>query len=132
MSILAFQKVWALVPVSIIGDIWALLEEVKIEVWWPSKVLLTMRIITFAPLVLLIDIWTKTCLVGINHKFFQTHRLFKLVQITGEFPVGHEVPDRSTLFGAEWQRIDFLLLFVQRLYAVHKVACHKGVQFIWG
>jgi hypothetical protein len=131
VCVLALQKVRALVPVAVIRDVGALLEEVKIEVWRPSEILLPMCIIAFAPLMLLINVWTKTCLIGIYHEFFQTHRLFVLVQITGELPVSHQVPDSGTFFGAEWQGVYLLFFFIKGLYAVHQVARHKRVQFVW-
>jgi hypothetical protein len=82
MSILAFQKVWTLVPIPIICHIGALFKEIEIKVGRSSEILLSVRVVAFTPFVLFVYIWTKACLVRINHKFFETHGLFILIEVT--------------------------------------------------
>ena len=112
MGVLALQKVWTLIPISIICNIWALFKEVEIKMWRSSKILLSMRIIAFAPLMLFIDVGTKTCFVRINHEFFEAHCLFVLVEVAGELPVCHQISYCGALFGAERQWVYLLLLLI--------------------
>ena len=119
VRILAFKKFGTLIPVAIIRHIWALVEKMEIKVWRSPKVLLSMSIIAFWPLMLLIYIWAKTSFIWVNHEFFQTHLLIMLVEILWKSLISHQIPHRSTLFGAERQRIYLLLLFIKWLNSIH-------------
>jgi hypothetical protein len=63
VGVLALQKIRALVPITVICNIRALLQEVEIEMRRSPEVLLSMSIIALAPFVLFIDVWTKTSFV---------------------------------------------------------------------
>ena len=82
MGVLAVQEVRALVPITIICHVRTFFEVVKVKVRRSSEVLLPMSIVAFRPLMLFVDVRTKTCLVRVNHEFLETHLFFMLVQIT--------------------------------------------------
>ena len=130
VGILAIQEFRALIPISVIGDKRASFKVVEVEMRWSSKVLLSMGVVALRPLVLLVDVRAEAGFVWVNHEFFKTHLLFVLVKITWELPVSHQVPDSGAFLGAERQRVDLLLLFVERLDSVHQVARHERVEFI--
>ena len=71
-----------------------------------TKILLTMCIVTFRPFMFFINIRTKTCFVWIDHKFFNTHLFFMLIQILGKFSVGHQISYRATFFSTKRQWIN--------------------------
>ena len=130
MSVLAFQKVWTLIPISVIGDVRTLLKIVEVEMGWSPKILLSMSIITFRPFMLFVDVWTKTCLIWVYHEFFDAHSLFVLIQIAWEFSICHQISYSDAFFCTEWQRVYLLFLLIQRLYPIHQVICNERMQFI--
>lgn len=82
VSVLALQEVGALVPVAIICHIGAPIQIIKVEMRGSPEILLSVSVVALGPLMLLVDVWAKTCLVGVYHKLLEAHGLLVLVEIT--------------------------------------------------
>lgn len=95
-----------------------------------TKILLTMCIVTFRPFMFFIYVRTKTCFVRIDHKFFNTHLFFMLIQILGKFSVGHQISYCAAFFSTKRQWINFLFFFIQRLNSFIQIKSIKRMKFV--
>ena len=69
--------------------------------WRPPEVLLAVRVVAFGPLVFLVNVRAKACLVRVDHELFELHLALMFVEVLREAALAHEVSDRATLLGTE-------------------------------
>lgn len=119
-----------MIPTPVILNICAFFGVIKEKMWWSTEVLLAMCIVTFRPFMLFINIRTKTCFIWINHKFFNTHLFFMLIQILRKFSISHQISHSTAFFSAKRQRINFLFFFIQRLNSFIQIKCIKRMKFV--
>jgi hypothetical protein len=77
-----------------------------------SEVLLAMRIVALTPLMLFIDVWAKTSLVRVYHKFLDIHCFLVLVKVLTESLISHQISYGQAFLSAVWQGINFLFFFI--------------------
>ena len=130
MRILALEVIFALLPASIVVDLWTSLWVVEVAVGRSAEVLLAMRVIAFTPLVFLVDAGAKRSLVAVEHELLQRHLSVQLVQIKGKSSVLHQVPHHLAFLCGVGKRVVFLLLLIQGVYYVHQVTRRKVVQSV--
>ena len=119
-----------MIPTSIILYVWTFFGIIKEKMRRSTKILLTMCIVTFRPFMFFINVRTKACFVWIDHKFFNTHLFFMLIQILGKFSVGHQISYCATFFSTKRQWINFLFFFIQRLNSFIQIKSIKRMKFV--
>ena len=78
VGVLAIKIVRTTIPASVILHVRALLCIAnEVQVRWPPEILLSVSVVTLRPFMFLIDVWTKTGFVRINHELFDGH-LFEM------------------------------------------------------
>ena len=130
MGILAVEEIVALVPTPVICDRLALLNIMKEQMRRPSKILLSMSIVAFWPLVLFVYVGAEAGFVGVYHEFFNIHSLLMLVKILWKSFIGHQLSHSATFLSAEGKWINFLFFFIKGLDALCQKTSFKWMKLV--
>ena len=73
---------FTVLPASVIRDVRTFFWVVEEVVWWPSEVLLSVRVVAHAPVVdLRVVDGTERCLVAVQHELLKAEDFLKMLKI---------------------------------------------------